>query len=130
MPANVTPEYEKAGQRYRQAVTDDDRLAALQEMLSRIPKHKGTEKMRADIKRRLSQLRNDQQKTSHSKAPDPFHIPKSGVGQVVLAGPPSTGKSSLVRATTNADVKVADHPFTTVVPHLYMANSQRGILRT
>jgi hypothetical protein len=45
MPANLTPEYEKAELRYRQATSDDERLAALQAMLSAIPKHKGTEKM-------------------------------------------------------------------------------------
>jgi hypothetical protein len=45
MPANLTPEYEKAELRYRQATSDDERLAALQAMLSAIPKHKGVEKM-------------------------------------------------------------------------------------
>jgi len=50
MPANVTPEYERAEERFRQAATDQEKLQALREMLSTIPKHKGTEKMQADIK--------------------------------------------------------------------------------
>ncbi len=116
MPANLTPEYEKAELRYRQATTDEERLAGLQEMLSAIPKHKGTEKMQADIKHRISQLRREGQKAAHSKGPDPFHIPRGGAGQVVLIGPPNTGKSSLLAATTKAEVKVADYPFSTMLP--------------
>ena len=116
MPANLTPEYEKAELRYRQAASDEEREAALQGMLAAIPKHKGTEKMQADLKRRLSQLRRKEQKLSHSKGPDPFHIPKSGAGQVALIGPPNTGKSALLAATTNAGAKIAEFPFTTVLP--------------
>ena len=64
MPANLTPEYEKAELRYRRATSDEERLAALQGMLSAIPKHKGTEKMQADLKRRMSQLRREEQKAA------------------------------------------------------------------
>src|SRR5512142_3180759 len=116
MPANLTPEYEKAELRYKQATSDEERLAGLQEMRSAIPKHKGTEKMQADLKRRISQLRREEQKAAHGKGPDPFHIPRSGAGQVVLIGPPNTGKSSLLAVSTNAEAKVGDYPFTTIVP--------------
>ena len=117
MPANLTPEYEKAERRYREASTDEERLDALREMLSAIPKHKGTEKMQADIKRRISQMRKDQAKKGRgAKGYNPFHIPKSGAGQVVLIGTPNVGKSMLVAATTNASVKVADYPYTTALP--------------
>ena len=116
MPANLTPEYEKAEQRFREAATDEEKLAALKQMLSSIPKHKGTEKMQADIKRRISQLRKAAAKKPASKGLDLFHVPKSGAGQVVLTGPPNVGKSSLVAVTTNAPVKVGEYPYTTALP--------------
>jgi uncharacterized protein len=116
MPANLTPEYEKAELRYRQSKTNEERVQSLEEMLASIPKHKGTEKMQADLKRRLSQLRREGQKSAQAKGPDPFHVPKTGAGQVALAGPPNTGKSSILATATDADAKIADYPFTTTVP--------------
>jgi len=116
MPANLTPEYEKAEQRYREAKTDPDKLLALQQMLSTIPKHKGTEKMQADIKRRISQLRKAAGRKAASKGVDLFHVPKTGIGQVVFVGFPNVGKSSIVGAATNAPVKVAEYPHATALP--------------
>ena len=116
MPANVTPQYERAERRFREAATDEEKLDALRGMLSSIPKHKGTEKMQADIKRRISQLRRAAAKATPKRGPDPFHVPRSGAGQVVLLGLPNVGKSTLVAATTNAHTKVADYPFATAVP--------------
>jgi len=116
MPANLTPEYEAAEQRYREAPDDVTRLDALRQMLSTIPKHKGTDKMQADIKRRISRLKKAVAKKPAKKGPDPFQVPKSGAGQVVLVGPPNAGKSQLVAATTNAPVKVAEYPFATSLP--------------
>jgi len=117
MPANVSPEYEKAEQRFRAATTDEEKLEALQEMLSTIPKHKGTEKMQADIKRRISQLRKaGAKKAAAKKGPDPYYVPKGGAGQVILIGAPNSGKSMLVATTTNASPKVAEYPYTTALP--------------
>lgn len=117
MPANLTPLYHAAEEKYRKARTPEEKAEALQEMLATIPKHKGTEKLQAEIKRRLAQLREEKQQSKKQKSGyNPFFVEKQGAGQVVLAGYPNTGKSALVAALTRAKVKVADFPYTTSVP--------------
>jgi len=123
MPANLTPEYRRADQRYREAQTAHERLAALEEMLRVIPKHKGTDKMCADLKRKISETKKEIAQAGRKGGVhrDLFHVPRQGAGQVVLLGVPNVGKSALVSAMTNADCKVADYPFTTQVPQPGMA---------
>jgi ribosome-interacting GTPase 1 len=123
MPANLTPEYRKAEEWFRSAATDDERLLALEEMLRTIPKHKGTDHMRADLRRRLSKLKESlaSPRRHGGKRVDVFHVPKSGAGQVVLLGTPNCGKSSIVGTLTNARTNVADYPFATGQPMPGMA---------
>ncbi len=116
MPANLTPQYYAAEEKYRRGRSAEEKTEALQEMLSVIPKHKGTEKLQADIKKKLSQMREESQKPKQKGGFNPFHVEKQGAGQAVLAGCPNTGKSALVAALTRAKVKVADFPFTTSLP--------------
>jgi ribosome-interacting GTPase 1 len=121
MPANLTPQYKEAEERLRRATTDDERLACLEEMMRVIPKHKGTEKMRADIKTRMSKIRQKMQsgKTSKGGARRSTyldHIEKHGAAQIILLGPPNSGKSSLLKLVTNTEPEIAEYPFTTRTP--------------
>lgn len=117
VPANLTPEYLEAEEKFKSASTYSQKIEALEEMLRTIPKHKGTEKMQGDIKRRLSRLRKESQKKKQTASQKPFYyIEREGAGQVVLCGPANSGKSQLLDNLTHAEPEVANYPFTTRVP--------------
>ena len=98
MPANLTPITWKRSRRFKSAKTTEEKVAALEEMMATIPRHKGTEKMQADLKRRLSKLRAEQARRPTSRLGIIHRVEKEGAGQVALVGPPNSGKSMLVQA--------------------------------
>ena len=57
MPANLTPQYHKAERDYRRAQDATEQLMCLQRMLQLLPKHKGTDKLQAQLKARISDVR-------------------------------------------------------------------------
>jgi len=117
MPANLTQQYLKAEEAYRQATTPDEELKCLQVMLQEIPKHKGTDQLQASLKSKISKAKKELQAEKKSgKKSRGVRIPRQGAGTVVLLGGPNAGKSQLMASMTRATPEVAPYPFTTHAP--------------
>ncbi len=117
MPTNLPPDYYKIEERFRTAKTNEEKVEYLEEMLSVIPKHKGTDHLRADLRRKLSKLKEaSETRKKTGRQTSVFHIDKEGAGQIAIVGPANTGKSAFLAAVTNATPEVADFPFTTWQP--------------
>lgn len=117
MPTNLPPEAIEAESRYRAAKSVAEKITCLEEYISLIPKHKGTDKLRAALRKRLSKLKTSSQgRKGVSRRESAFRIDKEGAGQVMVVGPANVGKSALVAALTNATPEVSESPFTTWKP--------------
>jgi small GTP-binding protein len=117
MPTNVTPEYLAAEEEYREAKSAKEKLRALEKMLTLIPKHKGTEKVQMQLKRKISKIKEEMETKARKSGHGPtFNVKKEGAAQIALVGLPNSGKSSILKQLTNADVIVDDYQFTTKIP--------------
>jgi ribosome-interacting GTPase 1 len=116
MPTNLPPEYFSAEERFKQAGSYPEKIAALEELIATIPKHKGTDKLRADLRRKLSRLREEAVKKKKSGKGDLYNIEKQGASTSALAGFANSGKSSLLACLTNANPVIADYPMSTLTP--------------
>ena len=118
MPTNVPPQYRDAEQRFREAVSVQGKIAALQEMLQIMPKHKGTDHLKAQLRARLSKLMSDLETSSGGKGgrTEPFSLPKEGAGRSTLIGPTNVGKSFLLSSATGAKTKVGSYELSTQEP--------------
>ena len=118
MPTNLPPEYYEVEKRYKAASSPEEQISTLEELISTIPKHKGTEKIRVIFSKRLSKLKSSAQasKKAGGRQESAFHIDREGAGQAMVVGMPNVGKSALITALTNASPEVSPAPYTTWVP--------------
>jgi ribosome-interacting GTPase 1 len=116
MPANLPPEYFDAEKRFKQASTHTEKISALEDLIATVPKHKGTDKLRADLRRRLSQLRKDAAKKKKGGRSDIYVVQKEGAAQIALVGFPNSGKSSILACLTKANPVIAEYPISTLMP--------------
>jgi ribosome-interacting GTPase 1 len=118
MPANLTPEYKAAEAAFRKARDPRERLEQLREMLRVVPKHKGTDHLQGDIKRRIKEMSDELERGPRggARGGPPLAIRPEGAAQLALLGPPNTGKSSLHARLTHSGAHAAPYPFTTQYP--------------
>jgi ribosome-interacting GTPase 1 len=119
LPTNLPAEAKAKWDEVTLTKNPEERLRLMGEFLSLVPKHKGTERMCSQVKRQMAQLRDEiDKKKKQAKTgggPSPF-VQKAGAAQVAVIGPTNVGRSSLLRAVTNAQVEVTPYPFGTKQP--------------
>ena len=119
MPANLPPEAKHKWAEVSATKNPKEKLRLLKEFLSLVPKHKGTEKLCSQAKKKMAALRREIEEKKSKKAGrggPKFFIEKEGAAQVAIIGMTNAGKSSLIAATTNAKVEVSASPYFTREP--------------
>jgi len=119
MPANLTPQYFEAERRFKSAATPEEKIQALEAMLAVMPKHKGTDHLQADLRRKIAKISEEADK-KYATSRKNFNIRREGAGQVALIGLPNTGKSLLLASLTSVRPEVADYCYTTKSPNVGM----------
>lgn len=120
MATNATLGFQKSQEEFSRAVTNEEKLKALKKMLSEAPSHKASEKLRADIKKRIGLYKGlcEKERIQKKKGGGKygFSLKKEGAATVCFVGTTNTGKSYILHKLTNADVKISESPFTTKKP--------------
>jgi hypothetical protein len=115
MPINAHPEYIAAEKEYFSAQSPEEKLTALEKMISLAPSHKGAEKLRAELKTRYKKLKEKLEKGKTKKGSGKQGIKKEEM-QMVIVGFTGSGKSTLLNILTNARTETGNYSFITKRP--------------
>lgn len=116
MPANLPPEYFEVEKKLREVKSIEEKIEVYEELLSVIPKHKGTEKLIGEIKGKIAKLKESLERRPATRHTSSYLIKRSGAGQIAIIGPPNSGKSRLLSVLTRARPQVSEFPFETREP--------------
>ena len=120
VPANLPPEAKAKYAKYLDAKTTEEKIKTLEEFISAVPKHKGTENLMLWARKKLAQLKqeleDEHRRRKSGSSGIRFMIQKSGAAQVAVLGPANSGKSTLVHSLTGAKTTIADYPYATRLP--------------
>ena len=120
MPVNAGVQYGKAEEEFQKAATIQEKLNALKKMWATVPRHKSSEGLQKEIKTKISKYKELLEKQSKAKkgSGKSLSIKKEGAATICIVGTTNSGKSTLLKKLTNANVKIADYPFTTKKPEV------------
>jgi ribosome-interacting GTPase 1 len=121
MPTNLPPEALDKWEEVEAAHTPREKMDKMVEFLKYVPQHKGTLKLRGEIKRKIAIIREDledkkRKGTGKSSGGPKLFVEKEGSAQLAILGPTNVGKSCLLQAVTKANVVVSPTKYTTTQP--------------